>query len=105
MTEPRLVLKIRKALEAEGHYVAKIHGGRYSVGVPDLLVCRDGQFIALEVKLPGKEKNVTDLQSKNLRAIRAADGCAWVVTSMEGAVGVCRTLPRTAGKELVYECD
>lgn len=105
MTEPRLVLKIRKALEAEGCYVAKIHGGRYSVGVPDLLVCRDGQFIALEVKLPGKEKNVTDLQSKNLYDIRSSRGCAWVVSSVEDAVGVCRKMPRTAGKKLTYVSD
>lgn len=112
MTEPRLVLKIKKALQAEGHYVAKIHGGRYSAGVPDLLVCRKmqmgqlGLFVALEVKLPGKEKNVTELQAKNLRAIREAGGTAWVVSSVEAALEVCEKFPHGGVKgEFVYECD
>lgn len=119
MTEPRLVLKIKKAVQAEGHYVAKIHGGRYSAGVSDLLICVSvnkipdrelkhllGIFVALEVKLPGKEKNVTELQAKNLREIRHAGGIAWVVSSVEDAVEVCRTRPYAHPyQELVYECD
>jgi hypothetical protein len=112
MTEPRLVLKIKKALQAEGHYVAKIHGGRYSVGVPDLLIAAlhvDGggaMFVALEVKLPGKEKNVTELQAKNLRALRDAGAVAFVVSSVEAAIEVCRELPIAhAGMNLIYECD
>jgi hypothetical protein len=111
MTEPRLVLKIKKALQAEGHYVVKIHGGRYSAGVSDLLVCVElggqaGAFVALEVKLPGKEKNVTELQAKELRSVREAGGIAWVISSVEAAVEICDKLPYAhAGMELVYECD
>jgi hypothetical protein len=109
MTEPRLVLKIKKALQAEGHYVAKIHGGRYSAGVPDLLICTSGEgyFIALEVKLPGKEKNVTELQAAQLRSIREAGGIAWVVSSVEDALEICGTLANLSeqSKGLVYECN
>src|SRR5215210_6353659 len=99
MTEPRLVLKIKKALQAQGHFVAKIHGGRYSAGIPDLLVAVEHEpgnnafFVALEVKLPGKERNVTDLQASQLRSIREAGGCAWVITSVEDALEVCDQLP------------
>lgn len=109
MTEPRLVLKIKKALQKEGHYVAKIHGGRYSAGVPDLLIgASNGEggyaiLVALEVKLPGKEKNVTALQETQLRSIREAGGIAWVITSVEDALEVCQELPQAhAGMGLIY---
>lgn len=97
MTEPKLVLKIRKALEAEGAYAAKIHGGRYSVGVPDILVCYKGRFYGFEVKLPGKEKNLTALQRTQLQGIRDAGGQAWVITSVEEAtylIGARPTQPK-----------
>lgn len=108
MKEPQLVLKAKKALIAEGHCVIKIHGGQYSVGVSDLLVCAKsytyGYFVALEFKLPGKERRVTPLQSKFIRDVRAAGGIAWVVSSVEAALEVCRDLPTPRKGELVYEC-
>lgn len=110
MTEPNLVRKIKKALEKEGYYAVKVHGGRYSVGVPDLLVCVEeaagyiSAFVALEVKLPDKTKNVTELQATNLRAIREAGGCAWVITSVEEALEICKELPPAHdGETLIYE--
>lgn len=106
MTEPRLVLKIKKALQAEGYYVAKIHGGRYSAGVPDLLISVAAAFVALEVKLPGREHFVTDLQASQLRSIRKAGGIAWVVSSVEDALEVCDKLPEKGPEgDLVYECN
>lgn len=84
-SEADLVRKIKKALIADGAYAAKIHGGRFSAGVPDLLVCVRGCFVGLEVKLPGKEKTVTALQEQNITAIVYADGVAKVVTSVKQA--------------------
>lgn len=106
MKEPQLVLKAKKALIAEGHCVIKIHGGQYSVGVSDLLVCIQpgGYFAALEFKLPGKERNVTALQAKFIRDVREAGGVAWVVSSVEAALEVCELLPTPRKEELVYEC-
>jgi hypothetical protein len=106
MKEPQLVLKIKKALLEKGHTVIKIHGGQYSVGVSDLIVCtmHDGYFVALEVKLPGKERNTTALQEKFIRDVRASGGIAWVVSSVEAALEVCRRLPEPKEGELVYEC-
>lgn len=83
MNEPTLVRKIKKAVESHGAYAAKVHGGRYSVGVPDLLICYLGQFGAFEVKLPGKEKNLTELQAAQLSRVRAANGVAAVITSVD----------------------
>jgi len=54
--EERLKVRVKKAIldrwpEA---VVVKYHGSRYSeAGVSDLLVCVDGQFVALELKAPG----------------------------------------------------
>lgn len=90
MKEPQLVLKIKKALIAEGAYAAKIHGGQFSAGVPDLLVCYDGEFFGFEVKLPGKTRNLTALQEKNLREIREAGGHGWVITTVEQALNIIR---------------
>jgi hypothetical protein len=93
MTEPQLVRKIKEALIAEGAYAAKIHGGQYSVGVPDLLVCHRCKFFGFEVKLPGKEKNLTRLQEKNLRSIREAGGYGWVITTVEEALEIIEHVP------------
>ena len=90
MTEPQLVRKIKEALIAEGAYAAKIHGGQYSVGVPDLVVCHRGRFFGFEVKLPGKEKKLTALQEKNLRMIREAGGHGWVITTVSQAVEIIK---------------
>lgn len=105
MTEPDLVRKIKKALIAEGAYAAKIHGGRFSVGVPDLLVCHDGRFFAFEVKLPGKEGNLTELQRNNLLSIRKAGGIAWVITSIEAAIEIVTVCPLGREDDLVYVCS
>lgn len=51
-------------------------------GVPDILACWDGQFIAIECKAPGKRHNVTDLQLDQLNAIQAAGGKALVVADV-----------------------
>lgn len=54
--ETRVVAAIRRALEAEGCIVVKIHGSQYMPeGFPDLLiVCPWGETVYLEVKVPGR---------------------------------------------------
>jgi hypothetical protein len=85
MKEGALVTKIKKALEAEGACCFKIHGGQYSQGVMDLIVVHRGRFFGMEVKLPGREKKVTELQMEQIRKVRAAGGIAGVVTSVTDA--------------------
>lgn len=86
--EPALTLKIRKGLETKGAAVAKIHGGMYSAGVSDLLVCWESRFFAMEVKLPGREKNVTMLQRAYLDRVVRAGGVGAVITSLKQAFEV-----------------
>ena len=48
-------------------------------GVPDILCCWDGRFLAIEVKAPGKRSNTSDIQKRQLAGITAAGGTAIVV--------------------------
>lgn len=62
----------------------KTHGGMYgTAGIPDIIACVDGRFVALEVKQPGGKP--TRLQEITLGKIREAGGIAAVVTSVQEA--------------------
>lgn len=62
----------------------KEHGGIYGTsGIPDIIVCIDGRFIALEVKT--QKGKTTPLQNAAIRKIRISGGFAFVVRSVEEA--------------------
>lgn len=70
--------RIRKILDDSGTYFAMPIGTGYgNSGVPDFLVCYQGDFIAIEAKA-GKGKT-TALQDAHLAKIRAAGGVAVVI--------------------------
>jgi len=74
-----LAAAIRMMSDA-GTWWIKIHGTPYGRrGVPDLLICRNGRFIAAEIK-PKREKP-TRLQMIEIDRIQAAGGRAAVVRS------------------------
>jgi hypothetical protein len=71
--EAKVKAKIKATLKAYGAYYAMPIGSGYgSSGVPDFLVCLNGEFLAIEAKA-GKGVP-TALQLKNLREIEAAGG-------------------------------
>jgi pantoate kinase len=71
--EAKVKAKIKATLKAYGAYYAMPIGTGYgSSGVPDFLVCLNGEFLAIEAKA-GKGVP-TALQLKNLREIEAAGG-------------------------------
>lgn len=81
--EAKLVKKIQRRIRDEGGWCVKIHGGNnpfQRVGIPDLLCCVRGRFIALELKLPGEQ--ASPVQRKVLREIEAAGGITAVVTTV-----------------------
>jgi hypothetical protein len=92
--ESKLQKKIQDRLEARGAYVAKIHGGIYSSGVPDLLACYRGHFLGLEVKTPDNKSGATKLQKGQLRAIKRARGYGYVVRSVEAVDKICDAVDR-----------
>lgn len=90
--ESKLVKKILVQLEGKlGGSWNKIHGGSYqNSGISDILGCVEGHYVALEVKVPGRENTLTNLQAKFLEEIRKAGGTAAMVTSPEQALEIVR---------------
>jgi Holliday junction resolvase len=69
---------VRKILTDMGIYHFMPPGmGFGRAGIPDIIGCFQGQFIAIECKA-GKGKT-TALQDRELSAIRTAGGYAWVI--------------------------
>ena len=82
MKENDIVKAILKYLKTVPHCFAwKEHGGMYgTAGMPDIIACVSGRFIAFEVKTEiGK---TTALQDATIRKIIAAGGTAVVVRSV-----------------------
>jgi Holliday junction resolvase len=70
--------QIRKFLEAEGCYCFKVWGGGYQqAGIPDLLICVNGYFVAVEVK--GDTGKPSELQLHNIEKIKKSGGVAMVL--------------------------
>ena len=69
----------------------KEHGGMYgTAGLPDILCCIAGRFVAFEVKT--ETGKVTGLQKKTLRQIQNAGGAAFVVRSLDEVKAILRNL-------------
>jgi hypothetical protein len=80
--EARIGKKIREYLESEGAFVFKVHGGpQMLAGLPDLIVCFDGNFWGVEVKQPGQKPSLRQLYIH--RKIEKAGGAVIVATCVE----------------------
>jgi pantoate kinase len=76
--EAKVKEKIKKILKAHGAWYAMPMGTGYgNSGVPDFLVCLNGEFLAIEAKA-GKGVP-TALQEKNLRDIEKAGGRTLII--------------------------
>ena len=81
-TETVIQQRIQKYLKGIGAKAVKMHGNEYSeAGIPDLLVCFQGMFLALEIKRPGAYP--TRLQKVQLQRFKDAGAIAGVVRSVE----------------------
>ena len=83
MLEKDIIAKIMKYIKTVPCCFAwKEHGGMYgTAGIPDIITCVNGRFIAFEVKTDtGK---TTALQDATIRKILAAGGQAYVVRSVD----------------------
>jgi Holliday junction resolvase len=77
MSESQIQKKMIDLLEAKGAYVVKVISANKK-GVPDILCCYKGKFIAIEVKRPKTKDNVSNLQKYNLQKIVKAGGISLV---------------------------
>lgn len=91
------VTKQLKALKA--YYFYPMSGGWGKSGVPDIICCFRGYFVAIECKA-GKN-TTTELQERNLKEIREAGGIAVVVNedNMHNISSLLQVLPEPEGHD------
>ncbi len=83
MTETELIKKIKEYLNTvKDCFHWKEHGGQFgTAGIPDIICCYKGRFIAFEVKV-GKN-SPTVLQALTIKQILKAGGYALVVRCVD----------------------
>jgi Holliday junction resolvase len=83
MSEKGIVTKILRYLRTvPGCFCWKEHGGMYgTAGLPDIIACVNGRFVAFEVKAPSGK--TTKLQEATIRKILKAGGVAAVIRSVD----------------------
>lgn len=87
--ESKLSRKIMDRLRLENYFCFKVHGSEYMMaGLPDIIVCANGQFIGLETKMPSDRGNVSPVQRLVHSKIINAGGEAKVVCSPQEALNV-----------------
>ena len=73
MTEKQFENKIKKFLKFHDIWFTKIWGGGYQkAGIPDILACVNGRFVAIEIK--GSSGKPTELQKYNIKKINECNG-------------------------------
>ena len=81
MNEATLSKNMAVDIRTRGGWARKIAGGPGQTGLPDIIAAYRGHALGLEVKMPGKEYNLTDNQAKTLRDMKAAGTITAVVTT------------------------
>ena len=82
--ESQLVSQIKNYLKTKGAYCEKIFGGGFqSAGIPDIIACYRGYFVAIEVKSPTGKGRASDIQKLKIKAIRDAGGVAFITDNIE----------------------
>lgn len=80
MTTPEKKVKdkvVKLLKEWEVYYFFPATHGYGRSGVPDIVCCYNGKFLAIECK--AGNNTITELQKKEMDAIRSAGGCAIVI--------------------------
>ena len=92
MLEKDIVAAIMRYLKTVPNtFCFKEHGGIYgTAGIPDVIVCFKGRFVAFEVKTPSGK--LTKLQEITIQKIKAAKGEAYKVTSVEDVKSILDSL-------------
>ena len=92
MKEKDIVAAILRLLKkTPGCFAWKEHGGMYGVaGIPDIIACVGGRFVAFEVKVPGNK--MTKLQEITIQKIQDAKGQAFMVTSAAEVAAILKEM-------------
>ena len=83
MSEASITKRIMDRLKKEPNsWWFKVHGGpSQKAGIPDIIGCHEGRFVAIEVKAPGG--TLRRLQAYRIGQIMKAEGVAAMVFSVE----------------------
>ena len=93
--EGKVKKKVKEYLQSIGAwFYMPVSNGMGRVGCPDILVCYKGLFMAFETKAPGKIKNVTANQQREIDGIQRANGLAHVVDDVEQVKSLLDTYER-----------
>jgi hypothetical protein len=87
--ETQLQRRIQRALKDKwpNSYMFKIHGGPYQhVGLPDLIGCIQGRFVALEIKHPDQYHPLSRAQQVIIGRLIGAGGIVAVVETVAQAI-------------------
>ena len=86
----------------KAYYFYPVTGGFGRSGVPDIICCFRGVFVAIECKA-GKN-TTTELQERNLQEIREAGGIAVVVNedNMHNVTNLLQVIPEQEGFDNAY---
>lgn len=78
MTEKQFENKIKKFLKSHGVWYFKVWGGGFQkAGIPDLICCINGHFVAIELK--GSDGQPSELQKYNIRKINECNGIGLIL--------------------------
>lgn len=82
--EGKVKAAVKKELKKRGIWnFMPMQNGMGVVGIPDIIGCWDGWFIAIETKAPGKLANLSANQVNRLDEIERAKGLALVIDDVE----------------------
>ena len=92
MAERDIVAAILRLLKKTPRcFYWKEHGGMYgTAGIPDIIACVDGRFVAFEVKT--ETGQLSKLQKVTLGRIREAGGRAYMVRSAAEVAGILKEM-------------
>ncbi|MGC8495078.1 MAG: VRR-NUC domain-containing protein [Syntrophobacteraceae bacterium] len=77
--QSRIIAHLRELYGARFWCANQVGGIGARAGIPDLLICIDGHFIALEIKNPETGGRMGPMQAIEIAAIRKAGGLAEVI--------------------------
>ena len=92
MAERDIVAAILRLLKRTPRcFCWKEHGGMYgTAGIPDIIACVDGRFLAFEVKT--ETGRLSRLQEITLKRIREAGGRAYMVRSAAEVAAIMKEM-------------
>nr|DAX70216.1 MAG TPA: Nuclease [Caudoviricetes sp.] len=100
MTEKQLENRMKKYLSNKNIYHFKVHGnGFMRSGIPDLICCVNGHFVAIEIKRPDGKGKVSKLQEIEMDRIKRSDGIAVVMNNYDEFVKFISEIKNGANNE------